>query len=103
MPVATAYDEVVYLDQNGRYRRRPGLRVLHRARRAGHYVKMVHNGICHHARNSEVYDIMRKVAHKSNSEMATFSEWDKGDLNAYLIEIASKVLRQKDDPTDDDD
>ncbi|MBN2900842.1 MAG: NADP-dependent phosphogluconate dehydrogenase, partial [Limosilactobacillus mucosae] len=72
---------------------------------AGHYVKMVHNGMEYAIMQeiSEVYDIMRKVAHKSNKEMADiFAEWDKGDLNAYLIEIASQVLRQKDDLTDDD-
>ena len=71
---------------------------------AGHYVKMVHNGMEYAIMQeiSEVYDIMRKVAHKSNKEMADiFAEWDKGDLNAYLIEIASQVLRQKDDLTDD--
>lgn len=72
---------------------------------AGHYVKMVHNGMEYAIMQeiSEVYDIMRKVAHKSNKEMADiFAEWDKGDLNAYLIEIASQVLRQKDDLTADD-
>ena len=72
---------------------------------AGHYVKMVHNGMEYAIMQeiSEVYDIMRKVAHKSNKEMADiFAEWDKGDLNAYLIEIASQVLRQKDALTDDD-
>ncbi len=72
---------------------------------AGHYVKMVHNGMEYAIMQeiSEVYDIMRKLAHKSNKEMADiFAEWDKGDLNAYLIEIASQVLRQKDDLTDDD-
>lgn len=72
---------------------------------AGHYVKMVHNGIEYAIMQeiSEVYDIMRKVGHLSNSEMSdVFAEWDKGDLNAYLVEIASKVLKQKDDLTDDD-
>lgn len=72
---------------------------------AGHYVKMVHNGIEYAIMQeiSEVYDIMRKVGHLSNSEMSdVFADWDKGDLNAYLVEIASKVLKQKDDLTDDD-
>lgn len=71
---------------------------------SGHYVKMVHNGIEYAIMQeiSEVYDILRKLAHKSNDEMADlFAKWDQGRLHAYLTEITAKVLRQKDDLTPD--
>lgn len=71
---------------------------------SGHYVKMVHNGIEYAIMQeiAEVYDILRKLAHKSNDEMADiFAQWDQGRLHAYLTEITAKVLRQKDDLTAD--
>ncbi len=66
---------------------------------SGHYVKMVHNGIEYAIMQevSEVYDLLR-VAGKSNQEMSKiFANWYQGDLDAYLIEITSKVLAQPDD------
>lgn len=71
---------------------------------AGHYVKMVHNGIEYGIMQiiSEVYDVLRTVGHYSNDEMSEiFKNWDKGALQAYLIEITAKVLKQKDDLTND--
>lgn len=71
---------------------------------SGHYVKMVHNGIEYAIMQeiSEVYDLLRKLTDKSNDEMAElFAKWDQGKLHAYLIEITAKVLRQKDQLTDD--
>ena len=71
---------------------------------SGHYVKMVHNGIEYGIMQiiSEVYDILRTVGHCSNDEMSEiFAKWDKGAAQAYLIEITSKVLKQKDNLTDD--
>ena len=71
---------------------------------AGHYVKMVHNGIEYGIMQiiSEVYDVLRTVGHYSNDEMSEiFKNWDKGALQAYLIEITAKVLKQKDNLTDD--
>ena len=71
---------------------------------SGHYVKMVHNGIEYGIMQiiSEVYDVLRTVGHYSNDEMSEiFKEWNKGALQAYLIEITSKVFKQKDDLTDD--
>lgn len=51
---------------------------------------------------SEVYDILKQIVGMSNDEMAElFIEWNKGELNSYLIEITSKILAKKDDKTDD--
>ena len=71
---------------------------------SGHYVKMVHNGIEYGIMQiiSEVYDVLRTVGNYSSDEMSEiFKNWDKGGLQAYLIEITSKVLKQKDNLTDD--
>ena len=71
---------------------------------AGHYVKMVHNGIEYGIMQefSEVYNLLRDVAHKSDDEMSEiFDKWNHGKVEAYLSEITSKVLAQKDDLTPD--
>ncbi|KAJ9445198.1 6-phosphogluconate dehydrogenase [Diplonema papillatum] len=62
---------------------------------AGHYVKMVHNGIEYGDMQviCEVYHIMRDVLKLSNKEMAEiFDEYNKGDLESYLIEITAEIL-----------
>ncbi|KAF7728917.1 6-phosphogluconate dehydrogenase, decarboxylating [Apophysomyces ossiformis] len=69
---------------------------------AGHYVKMVHNGIEYGDMQliSEVYHIMKEGLGLSPDEMAhVFEEWNKGDLDSYLIEITRDILKFKD--TDD--
>lgn len=69
---------------------------------SGNYVKMVHNGIEYGDMQliSEVYDILRRVVGMSNDEMsALFQEWNKGELNSFLIEITYKILSKKDDLT----
>ncbi|BDR61244.1 NADP-dependent phosphogluconate dehydrogenase [Lactobacillus xylocopicola] len=71
---------------------------------SGHYVKMVHNGIEYGIMQefSEVYDILRKIAGKSNDEMSEiFAKWNQGLVQAYLSEITAEVLKQKDDLTAD--
>jgi len=71
---------------------------------AGNYVKMVHNGIEYSDMQliSECYDILKNVAGMSNQEMADlFSEWNKGELDSFLIEITATILSKKDDLTDD--
>ena len=71
---------------------------------AGNYVKMVHNGIEYGDMQliGEVYDIMRNILKLSNDEMASiFEEWNKTELESYLIEITSKILAKKDDVTND--
>ncbi|MGH2940780.1 MAG: NAD(P)-binding domain-containing protein, partial [Solirubrobacterales bacterium] len=61
---------------------------------AGHYVKMVHNGIEYADIQliTEAYDLMRNVAGLEVAEIAkTFEEWNEGDLESFLIEITAKV------------
>ena len=69
---------------------------------SGNYVKMVHNGIEYGDMQliAEVYDIMRTILGLGNEEMASiFVEWNKTELDCYLIEITAKVLSKKDDET----
>src|SRR6266446_11002568 len=69
---------------------------------AGHYVKMVHNGIEYGDMQliCEAYAILKDVTGLQADEMADiFDEWNQGDLNSYLIEITSKVLRKIDPET----
>jgi len=66
---------------------------------AGHYVKMVHNGIEYGDMQliAEAYHLMKSYAGLTHAEMkAAFDEWMKGDLNSYLIEIASNIITFKD-------
>jgi 6-phosphogluconate dehydrogenase len=69
---------------------------------AGHFVKMVHNGIEYGDMQliAESYDIMRRVLGLEAGELADiFVEWNKGALDSYLIQITSEVLRVKDEGT----
>jgi 6-phosphogluconate dehydrogenase len=69
---------------------------------AGHYVKMVHNGIEYADMQmiGEAYDLLRRVAGLSAPELAeVFTTWNTRDLDSFLIEITSEVLRQKDPVT----
>ena len=66
---------------------------------AGHYVKMVHNGIEYGDMQliSEAYQLMREGLGMSADEcQAVFSEWNRGVLDSYLIEITADILRFKD-------
>ena len=67
---------------------------------AGHYVKMVHNGIEYGDMQiiCEAYQIMRELLGLSEDEMQqTFEKWNKGELDSYLIEITSHILKFKED------
>ena len=67
---------------------------------AGHFVKMVHNGIEYGDMQliAESYDLMKNVAGLSNEEMhEVFTEWNKGKLDSYLIEISRDILGYKDE------
>lgn len=67
---------------------------------SGHYVKMVHNGIEYGDMQliCEAYSLMKNVLGMSPDECAdVFSEWNKGDLDSYLIEITANILRYKDE------
>lgn len=67
---------------------------------AGHYVKMVHNGIEYGDMQliAESYDILKRVVGLSNAELAAvFAEWNTGELNSFLIEITAQIFRKADD------
>ena len=69
---------------------------------AGHYVKMVHNGIEYGDMQliCEAYAILKDVAGMEAKELAdTFTEWNKGELDSYLIEITSQIFRKLDPDT----
>ncbi|EIV99566.1 NADP-dependent phosphogluconate dehydrogenase [Thermoanaerobacter siderophilus] len=67
---------------------------------AGHFVKMVHNGIEYAIMQAiaEVYDVLRKVLKLSPEEIAEiFEKWNNNDLNSFLMEISYKIMRYKDE------
>ena len=69
---------------------------------AGHFVKMVHNGIEYGDMQmiSEAYAIMRWGMGLSPEEMSgIFAEWNGGELDSYLIDITKDILAKKDDET----
>jgi 6-phosphogluconate dehydrogenase len=69
---------------------------------AGHFVKMVHNGIEYADMQliAEAYDLIRQGTGKSPKQIADiFAEWNTGELESYLIEITAEVLRQVDAET----
>ncbi len=69
---------------------------------AGHYVKMVHNGIEYGDMQliCEAYAILKSLLGLSADELGDiFTEWNKGELNSYLIEITAQIFRKKDAET----
>ncbi|RLC55119.1 MAG: phosphogluconate dehydrogenase (NADP(+)-dependent, decarboxylating) [Chloroflexota bacterium] len=71
-------------------------------RGAGHYVKMVHNGIEYGDMQliAESYDIMHRVLNLSAQELhQVFAEWNKGELSSYLIEITADIFATVDEET----
>src|SRR5881398_4104122 len=69
---------------------------------AGHYVKMVHNGIEYGDMQliCEAYAILKDVVGMDDKQLAaTFTEWNKGELDSYLIEITSQIFRKIDPET----
>src|SRR3954468_3921705 len=69
---------------------------------AGHFVKMVHNGIEYADMQliAEAYDLLRQVGGHSPTEIAeVFQGWNEGRLGSYLIEITAEVLKQTDAAT----
>ncbi|ANZ22348.1 6-phosphogluconate dehydrogenase [Buchnera aphidicola (Diuraphis noxia)] len=66
---------------------------------AGHYVKMIHNGIEYGDMQliAESYFLLKYLLNMSNKELAnTFSEWNQGELNSYLIDITKDIFLAKD-------
>ncbi len=69
---------------------------------AGHYVKMVHNGIEYAIMQliSECYDLMHHGLQLSNQELhEVFKEWDSGDMKSFLLEITAVIFDKKDRKT----
>jgi 6-phosphogluconate dehydrogenase len=68
---------------------------------AGHFVKMVHNGIEYADMQfiSEAYDLLRSAGLEPARIATVFEQWNKGDLDSYLIEIAAEVLAHVDAAT----
>ncbi|MCU7848556.1 MAG: NADP-dependent phosphogluconate dehydrogenase [Candidatus Thiodiazotropha sp. (ex Lucinoma kastoroae)] len=69
---------------------------------AGHFVKMVHNGIEYADMQllSEVYDLMRRGVGLSESEMAElFEQWNQGPMESFLVELTAQVMKVKDSET----
>ena len=71
---------------------------------AGHYVKMVHNGIEYAIMQmiAETYHLLKHYAGLTNGELHNvFAEWNKGKLQSFLIEITAAIFLQKDDAGDE--
>lgn len=69
---------------------------------AGHYVKMVHNGIEYAIMQliSEVYAVLKQGAGYNNDQLhALFAKWNEGDLKSFLVEITADVFLKQDDKT----
>ena len=67
---------------------------------AGHYVKMVHNGIEYAIMQliSECYDLLKHGLGLTNDELQkVFAEWNNGEMRSYLLEITAEVFKKKDD------
>jgi 6-phosphogluconate dehydrogenase len=69
---------------------------------AGHYVKMVHNGIEYGIMQliSEVYDFLKRGLQLSNREMhELFKKWNEGELQSFLVEITAEIFSKMDETT----
>lgn len=67
---------------------------------AGHYVKMVHNGIEYADMQliAEAYLLLKNVGGLTNEQIsAVFNDWNKGELSSFLINITADILKEKDD------
>jgi 6-phosphogluconate dehydrogenase len=72
-------------------------------RGAGHYVKMVHNGIEYAVIQvlAEAYDLLLRAARLSIDQIRdVFANWNNSEMNSFLMEIATRVLEQRDSETD---
>ena len=70
---------------------------------AGHYVKMVHNGIEYADMQliAESYDLLKNGLGLSNDELhEVYSQWNEGDLDSFLIQITAQIFARKDDDGD---
>ncbi|MDB0067947.1 decarboxylating NADP(+)-dependent phosphogluconate dehydrogenase [bacterium] len=71
---------------------------------AGHFVKMVHNGIEYGDMQliCEAYNIFKAAGFSNEEQAAIFADWNEGDLESFLIEITANILKQKDPETGKD-
>ena len=72
---------------------------------AGHYVKMVHNGIEYGIMQliAEAYDFMKRGMGLTNDRMQEiYAEWNRQELNSYLMEITARIFQKKDERTGND-
>jgi len=72
---------------------------------AGHYVKMVHNGIEYADMQliAESYSLLKHLGSLTNVELSeVFGNWNKGELDSYLIEITETIFKTKDPKTNQD-
>jgi len=72
---------------------------------AGHYVKMVHNGIEYGIMQliAETYAVLKQGLQFSNQALAkTYAAWNDTELNSYLLEITARIFKQQDDRTQND-
>jgi 6-phosphogluconate dehydrogenase len=72
---------------------------------AGHYVKMVHNGIEYGLMQliAEAYHLLKETGEMSNNEISkTFSEWNLDGISSFLIEITADIFSRKDDLSEND-
>jgi len=70
---------------------------------AGHYVKMIHNGIEYGLMQliAESYDLMKRGLGLSNNELSVvYGNWNEAELNAYLMEITSRIFTKVDERTE---
>ena len=70
---------------------------------SGNFVKMVHNGIEYGDMQliAEAYDVLKTVGGLSNEELAkVFDDWNKSELESFLIEITASIFKKKDDQAD---
>jgi 6-phosphogluconate dehydrogenase len=70
---------------------------------AGHFVKTVHNGIEYGVMQilAEAYDLMKRGLGMTDDEIGdTYAQWNKGELNGYLVEISGQIFSTRDDKTD---
>lgn len=70
---------------------------------AGHYVKMVHNGIEYAIMQliSECYDLMKNGLGLTNDELHdVFKQWNEGEMKSFLLEITAQIFLKKDDKTE---
>ena len=74
------------------------------AKSAGHFVKMVHNGIEYGIMQltAEVYDFMKRGMNLTNEDVQRlFSEWNKGELQSFLVEVTADIFKEKDPDTEE--